>query len=57
LVDDPPEVFVAAGTALTVSAIALCRGEDAEAILAASMRCKPVPRDHPVTVSRETPSN
>src|SRR5260370_31166674 len=40
--------FGGRGAALSVNAIALRRGQRAKPILAASMRCKAVPRDHPV---------
>src|SRR6266851_3466425 len=40
--------FVVRGAPLSVNAIALRRGQRAKPILAASMRCKAVPRDHAV---------
>src|SRR5216684_3304021 len=40
--------FVVRGAPLSVNAIAFGRGQRAKPILAASMRCKAVPRDHAV---------
>src|SRR5229473_8681947 len=40
--------FVVRGAPLTVNGIAFRRGQRAKFLLAASMRCKSVPRDHPV---------